>query len=316
MLKQNTVIIEAIYKLGKLVNPNLEMDEVTRVLTVNDETETFIFSGKGLLEGDALQEQPNVLIAEREEGLSVRDCHIDSDYKFSEDGRVYDVFSGGYLPVESENNQNSVQLTLNRTVINMPVEFVQYYATTSGKGRADKLLEDALVSIKNKTYKEESKRKEEAVQLRLHKQREAQSERYLFHTKTKGLRLSHTPYILTEEGRVYDIELGRLRAVNNKGYTTNLRKGFVVPKNLSIDAVKNILENKDFTVLIDKLGYSEKTCELMWEDYQNRLDTEESEGLEDKKNTQNSTEDSLDKIAEKEGFIRTEDGYFIHKSHA
>lgn len=315
MLKQQAVILESIYNLGKLINPDLGLRDVENLLldTHKGEVELghndFNFTGKLLMATDVLHKTPKVTLSELDNAVHTRECHIDSAFMFSEDGRVYDEFLAGYIHPESVNGEDTVQVTLNRTVINMPLNFVRYYATAEDTKKANERLDEALSTIRSSTMRDESKRKEEERKERLHKERESQSERYLFHTKTKGMRLAGTPYILTEEGRVFDTEIGRLRAVNNKGYTTNLTKGFTIPMNLSINNIKNMFNNQDFKALIERAGYTEYQCNTMWDEYQKTLQNKEEKDTSEVTQTKTQT---LDEIALQQGFIKTEDGY-IHK---
>lgn len=323
MEKQQEVIIEAIFNLGKLVKQELDIEEVRNLLGVNQRKEeieaeeelskqVFTFTGKRLSDTESLHKNPGVHLTDLDAKVHIRECHIDDTYKFSEDGRVYDEFLNGYIKPEVKNKQNTVQIMLNRTVINMSEDFVRYYAITTDTKHANKLLDDALEDIRSSSDKAEIKRKKELDKIRLQKERESQSERYNYHTKTQGMHLAHTPYILTEEGRVFDTELGKLRAVNNRGYTTSLTKGFTVPINLSIKNIKDILEKQDFTSLIERTNYTEYQCIKMWEDYQKTLQLKEEPVVQEDSIITKDPE--IDEVAEKAGFIRMEDGYYIHKS--
>ena len=314
MIDKQEVIVNSIYNLGRLIKPELQLSEVEQVLGVEDEGSlssvgltdkgtVFKFTGKLVADTNALDEAPKVLHMEMVELLETKVCHMDDTYIFSEDGRVYDELFGGYIDCEGK---GTVQVTIDRLIINLPKQFISYYVNGQEE-EVNKVLEDAVNVLRNRSTSYLNKLKEEEQKARLEKEKEAQSERYRHHKEIEGMHLFHTPYVLTEEGRVYDKELGRLRAVNNRGYTTGLRKGFTIPMNLSIDNVKHMMETQDFTILIDRGGYTEHQCTKMWEHYLKQQETEEDEEVQEEEN-------ELDTIAKEMGFTRTEDGYFEYKT--
>lgn len=313
MIDKQEVIVNSIYNLGRLIKPELQLSEVEQVLGVEDEGSlssvgltdkgtVFKFTGKLVADTNALDEAPKVLHMEKDSLLETKVCHMDDTYIFSEDGRVYDELFGGYIDCEGK---DTVQVTIDRLVINLPKQFVSYYV--KGGEEAKKELAEAVMVLRNRSTCYLNKLKEEEEKARLEREKEAQSERYRHHREITGMQLFHTPYVLTEEGRVYDTDLGRLRAVNNRGYTTGLRKGFTIPMNLSIDNVKHMMETQDFTILIERAGYTEHQCTKMWEHYLKQQETEEDEEVQEEEN-------ELDTIAKEMGFTRTEDGYFEYKT--
>lgn len=311
------VIVNSIYNLGRLVKPGLQLSEVEQVLGVEDEGKVgiieketgFIFKGKMLAVTNKLEGIPELIHTELEDSIKTRACHLDDTYIFTEDGRVYDSLFEGYIKTEET---DTVQVTIDRLVINLPKQFISYYVNGQEE-EVNKVLEYAVNVLRNRSTSYLNKLKEEEQKARLEKEKEAQSERYHHHKEIEGMYLFHTPYVLTEEGRVYDKELGKLRAVNNRGYTTNLRKGFTIPMNLSISNVKYMLETQDFKILIERGGYTEHQCQKMWEFYQKQQQEQELH-KEEMEITNEEDINDMDRIAEESGFIRTEEGYFVHKS--
>ena len=311
------VIVNSIYNLGRLIKPELQLSEIKEVLGVEDEAKVgvieketgFIFKGKMIADTNKIEDMPELLHTELEDSIKTRACHLDDTYVFTEDGRVYDSLFEGYIKTEET---DTVQVTIDRLVINLPKQFISYYVNGQEE-EVNKVLEDAVNVLRNRSTSYLNKLKNEEQKARLEKEKEAQSERYHHHKEIEGMHLFHTPYVLTEEGRVYDKELGKLRAVNNRGYTTNLRKGFTIPMNLSINNIKHMMETQDFKILIERGGYTEHQCQKMWEFYQKQQQEQELH-KEEMETTNEEDINDMDRIAEESGFTRTEEGYFVHKS--
>lgn len=285
---EKSIILDTIYQLGKLVNVSLEESDVREllgltpleeqgveeVLAVEEREEVshqqYLITGR-LLKDSEKVELPPVHSGELDVSLLVKKCYLSGDYMFDEAGRVYDVAEGGYLITERMDgtDEEYYQLVINRMIINVPLSYVKGYV----KGNEDEhvgLLKDAIKVIEHDTKVVWAK-EEEASRLAYTKRiKERESNRYREHMETSGLKLLHTPYTLTSEGRVYDAELGRLLSINNKGYT-KVYKGLKTEVNVSMEHVKNVLEHGDFKVFLKKEVYTGEQCDKMWYQYQQSM---------------------------------------------
>src|SRR5699024_6380430 len=218
---EKSIILDTIYRLGKLVNVSLEESDVREllgltsleVLAVEEREEVshqYHITGR-LLKDSEKVELPPVHSGELDVSLLVKKCYLSGDYMFDEEGRVYDVVEGGYLITERRDGMDEeyYQLVINRMIINVPLSYVKGYV----KGNEDEhvgLLKDAIKGIEHDTKVIWAKEEEARRLAYTERIKERESNRYRGHMETSGLKLIHTPYTLTSEGRVYDAELGRL----------------------------------------------------------------------------------------------------------